>query len=213
MIQQRDNNEALTRREREKAQHRKEIIDAAISVFAEKGFHAATLDEVAQKAEFSKGALYLYFQNKEDLLFTVLKESMGGWAISLSEMFSGKRPFREELQDTFINTAEKIFEMPDLYTLLSAQHAALFRALSEDNRRELYSLNLKFTESVEKRVIKAIRDRELRDMKPEAIIGMINGSLSSMIFNHWNCKTLESLKKAIVSYIDVVFNGIAYRKE
>jgi AcrR family transcriptional regulator len=45
-----------------------EIADAAMRVFAEKGFDLATLDEVAEKAGVSKGTIYLYYKNKEDLL-------------------------------------------------------------------------------------------------------------------------------------------------
>jgi len=44
-----------------------EILDAALSVFAEKGFAAAKLTEIARRAGVSKAALYLYFETKEDL--------------------------------------------------------------------------------------------------------------------------------------------------
>ena len=44
-----------------------EILDAALGVFAEKGFAAAKLTEIARRAGVSKAALYLYFETKEDL--------------------------------------------------------------------------------------------------------------------------------------------------
>jgi AcrR family transcriptional regulator len=44
-----------------------EILDAALNVFAEKGYAAATLAEIAGRAGLSKAALYLYFETKEDL--------------------------------------------------------------------------------------------------------------------------------------------------
>jgi AcrR family transcriptional regulator len=67
----------LTRREREKIAKREAILLAAQDVFAEKGFTAATLDEIAEKAEFSKAALYLYFKNKEDLFFSLIETRLG----------------------------------------------------------------------------------------------------------------------------------------
>ncbi len=45
-----------------------ELLEAALAVFAEKGFSAARLDEIAARAGVSKGTLYLYFPNKEALL-------------------------------------------------------------------------------------------------------------------------------------------------
>ena len=43
------------------------ILDAALEVFAEKGFHVATVDEIAERAGVGKGTLYRYFANKETL--------------------------------------------------------------------------------------------------------------------------------------------------
>lgn len=43
------------------------ILDAALEVFADKGFHAATVDQVAAAAGVTKGAVYYYFQDKDDL--------------------------------------------------------------------------------------------------------------------------------------------------
>lgn len=53
-----------------------EIVRAALDVFAEKGFAAAKLDEIAAKAGVSKGALYLYFETKEDIFRAVVREAV-----------------------------------------------------------------------------------------------------------------------------------------
>ncbi|MDI1364335.1 MAG: helix-turn-helix domain containing protein, partial [bacterium] len=53
-----------------------EIVQAALEVFAEKGFAAARLDDIARQAGVSKGALYLYFETKEDLFRAVVREAM-----------------------------------------------------------------------------------------------------------------------------------------
>jgi AcrR family transcriptional regulator len=50
-----------------------EIVEAALDVFAEKGFAAARLDDIALRAGVSKGALYLYFETKEDLFRAVVR--------------------------------------------------------------------------------------------------------------------------------------------
>lgn len=73
------------RKEREKQQRRDEIVTAAEHVFFSKGFDSATMDDIAEKAELSKGTLYLYFKSKEDLHTEVahkatamLSEAMAG---------------------------------------------------------------------------------------------------------------------------------------
>ena len=53
-----------------------EIIAAALAVFAEKGFAAARLDDIAARAGVSKGALYLYFETKQELFRAVVEEAV-----------------------------------------------------------------------------------------------------------------------------------------
>jgi AcrR family transcriptional regulator len=54
----------------------REICTAALEVFAEKGFAAAKLDEIARRAGVSKGTLYLYFKDKEDLFRAVVRDAI-----------------------------------------------------------------------------------------------------------------------------------------
>ena len=53
-----------------------EIVAAALQVFAERGFAAARLDDIAARAGVSKGALYLYFETKEDLFRAVVRDAV-----------------------------------------------------------------------------------------------------------------------------------------
>jgi TetR/AcrR family transcriptional regulator len=60
------------RKERERNRRRNDIIDAAEKVFMTKGFENATMDDVAEEAEFSKGTLYTYFQSKNELCLSIV---------------------------------------------------------------------------------------------------------------------------------------------
>jgi len=64
------------RKEREKQQRKEEIIKAAEQVFISKGFEQSTMDDIAAKAELSKGTLYLYFTSKEDLHMAVARKAI-----------------------------------------------------------------------------------------------------------------------------------------
>jgi TetR/AcrR family transcriptional regulator len=64
------------RREREKEERRQSILQAAREVFFESGFHRATVDDVAERAEVSKGTVYLYFESKETILAFLLLEGL-----------------------------------------------------------------------------------------------------------------------------------------
>jgi AcrR family transcriptional regulator len=61
--------------ERRRQQTREYLLRAAADVFAERGFHEATLDEVAAAAGFTKGAVYSNFKNKEDLFLALVEDA------------------------------------------------------------------------------------------------------------------------------------------
>src|SRR4249919_3908583 len=61
---------------RRKAARPGEIVGAALAVFAERGFAAAKLDDIARRAGVSKGALYLYFETKQDLFRAVVDQAI-----------------------------------------------------------------------------------------------------------------------------------------
>lgn len=62
--------------ERRKESRPAELLAAALDLFVERGFAATRLDDVAQKAGVSKGTLYLYYQNKEELFKAVVRENI-----------------------------------------------------------------------------------------------------------------------------------------
>lgn len=62
-------------REEKKAQTRQRLLEAARAVFARRGFAASSLDEVAEEAGLTKGAVYSNFANKEDLVLAVLDDA------------------------------------------------------------------------------------------------------------------------------------------
>lgn len=67
---------AASRRERQKTERRDAIVDAAARVFGEKGASVATMEDVAEAAEVSKGTLYLYFRSKDDLFVALTHRPM-----------------------------------------------------------------------------------------------------------------------------------------
>jgi AcrR family transcriptional regulator len=84
-----------------------EIIEAALTVFAQKGFAAARLDDIAARAGISKGALYLYFETKQDLFRAVVRETVAP-NLTAVEAFAaqGGLPFGDLIRLVFARIAD-----------------------------------------------------------------------------------------------------------
>lgn len=61
----------------------KQIVDAAVIVIAENGYHQAQVAKIAKQAGVADGTIYLYFKNKEDILISMFEEKMGVFIESL----------------------------------------------------------------------------------------------------------------------------------
>lgn len=73
------------------------IIEAAVDVIAENGYHASQVSKIAKKAGVADGTIYLYFKNKEDILISVFKEKMGQFIEQIATATSGKENASEKL--------------------------------------------------------------------------------------------------------------------
>lgn len=69
-----ENSAVIPRKEREKLARQRDILNAARDLFVEKGYSDTTLEEIARRAEFGKGTIYNYFNNKEELFFAIMDE-------------------------------------------------------------------------------------------------------------------------------------------
>ena len=77
---------------------RRHLLEAAAIVFAQKGFHAATLDEVAAAAGFTKGAVYSNFKSKDDLFLALFDDRIERqFAVTIEVLEDGSHDMTEQL--------------------------------------------------------------------------------------------------------------------
>src|SRR5205809_6092848 len=107
-----------------KEEARSRILDVANKVFAEKGYHEATMEDIAKRLGVSKGAIYLYFSSKEDLFEAMVK--------------TAPQAFKEILYSSFgneVNPIQSATEFFDKMLKMSASNPGLsFEILSEASR-------------------------------------------------------------------------------
>ena len=116
----------LTRDER-RAQTRARLLDGARAVFARRGYHAATVDEVAEQAGFTTGALYSNFKGKEDLFLAVVEEMIAREVREYTEIFEGGTTFEERARGGADHWMELLGEDPDFFRLFIELWSAAIR--------------------------------------------------------------------------------------
>jgi AcrR family transcriptional regulator len=158
-----------------KEEAKSRILDAANKVFAEKGYHEATMDDIAKRLGVSKGAIYLYFSSKEDLFEAMCK--------------TAPQAFKEILFSSFgdeANPIQSATQFFDKMLKLSASNPGLsFEILAEASRNPSLKRILKQNHEEYERVLTSFlaegRKRKIvgdnLDIRPlaNALIALWNG--------------------------------------
>jgi AcrR family transcriptional regulator len=110
-------------REEKKAQTRERLLDAAQTVFARRGFVAASLDEVAEEAGLTKGAVYSNFDSKEDLFQAVLDDRYNDRTMRIADLVDATASFDEQAAEGARMLLD-YFEEERIMTLLTLEYEA-----------------------------------------------------------------------------------------
>lgn len=112
----RDTGPRKERREAQRDLGREHVLDAAEQVFSRKGFHDATIKEIAEVAEFSVGAVYSFFENKDDLFVKVMERRGAELVPAMRSLLqSGGAPSRQ------------LHDLADLQVRFFREHPAFAR--------------------------------------------------------------------------------------
>jgi len=156
------------RREREKAQRRDDILRAAKEIFFTRGFHTATVDDVAVAAEVSKGTVYLYFDTKETILAHLLLEGLNALIADLQAAFAEGEALDAGTRLRRIAAAYLEFfqTSPDYYRLIMAFDRGQFQAAIDPGvYQTVLARSLRGLEWVE---------RAVRQAQTEGLIGAVD---------------------------------------
>jgi TetR/AcrR family fatty acid metabolism transcriptional regulator len=101
-----------------KEARRRAILASAVRVFAEHGFFAARIRDIAAGAGVAEGTIYLYFDGKDDLLLTAFRDKVAEFVASVRDVLPSHAPFEERLARFIGLQFESIQAEPALATVL-----------------------------------------------------------------------------------------------
>ena len=143
-----------------------EILDAALAVFAQKGFAATRLDDVAAKAGITKGTIYLYFDSKQALFEALARQSVGAQIEQIKAQLAAFPGSTPELLRLVLSTMGHFITTSDRVVLprLVLAEAANFPKLAEFWRREVIDQGIGLMSGI---IQRGIARGEFREIEPQ----------------------------------------------
>lgn len=202
------------KKEREKENRKNTILKAARRLFLDRGFKAVTVDHIAEKADVSKGSIYLCFESKEEIYTQILIAENITHYERIRNLASIKASASQLLQEFARIYVNFFFNDKELFRILMTfmiqtgqmhltekQSAELIRSTNE-NIKVISEIIQKGIDSGEFRPVGDIRQIQ------NAIWGMLNGVISLFLFTGNPIKRMERIHATVQDSLNIFIRGL-----
>jgi AcrR family transcriptional regulator len=188
------------------ADKRRLLLDAAVRVFARKGFHAARVGDIAEEAHVAHGLLYHYFSSKEEVLATIFRETWTDLLGAVSDVEESEAPAREQLRQVAAILLRSWRRNPDLVRVLVREVTR-----SSEVERRIGEIDAAF-EALERIVRTGQEAGELRDDLDARLAAVVFYGALEEILTGWVLGQIpdndEDIARAEQTVVEILCGGL-----
>ena len=184
----------IERRKREKDVRRELAIDAAMSIYEEEGYHAITMEKIAERSELSRAALYLYFKNKDEIVISAVLTHADYFARVLQEVYDKRESVKEKLLEKLWECFQRFYEKdPVVFTAWQLFHqsemignlAPELRDVLHESGSKVVALQHKIVEyAVTEKIFIQCDYRALSEVVWSTFLGIVYVERSKSVLSH-----------------------------
>lgn len=182
---------------------RDDILDAAAQVFRQKGFHGASMSDIADALDVQKASLYHHVKSKQEILLALLDRALVMLIEHIGEISSQPLPADEKLRQMIHAYLKALTDNPDLTSVLLFEHRSLDKKSHARHvpRRDMFEELWRdvFNEGVREKVFNC-KDT---DMAVRALMGVMNWTLT-----WYRPEGERSIEEISNQYADLFFKGL-----
>lgn len=193
----------------DKEQRQAELLEKAIEVFAERGYQATTMDDIAERAGVSKGMLYIYFKNKEALFGAVFRWFGKMTGEMVLEAMSGVENEAEQIRRIAATWAEVALHHREFVPLfLDFWAAASMKGMRNDYAEDLEAMYEEYRnmfigiieQGKEKGVFRS-------DVDSRAIAYLFVGGMDGMFIQSWMSNP-DNIDELMMNATELLLRGL-----
>ena len=206
----------IERKKRERIKRRSLILDTARALILERGVDSVTMQDIATTCELSKGALYLYFDNKEALLAELFHEAGSIFIEYVNKRLSPNDSGLEAIRTLWMSYIEVFGKSSDIIVLFGVKNAIApaFPYLVEKSSKKEISDPIRLLRMIEEILARGIADGTLEaSLDPERVaktIFMITGGIIENIARlPSEMRNNQLILEEMQTTFEIVLRGIA----
>jgi AcrR family transcriptional regulator len=186
---------------------RKQIIDGAIKVFSAKGFHAATVREIADAAGLTMGSLYNYINTKEDIVYFVYDYITRVLRDEVRSAIADLTDPEERLKTALRHNLNSIYENQDVVMFI--YKASTF--LDKESLHEVLTRETEYIELFEELLRDYFREMKVDEGRIRLAADLLTYIPVIVTFRRWSLRRrFESMDVVLQGILDFVLHGIEF---
>jgi AcrR family transcriptional regulator len=207
--------ESMSRRERKRHAKEELLLAAARELFANKGYDATTIDEIAERADFGKGSVYSYFRSKEEIFRTLIERAVAEVS-TLFDRLEGE-PLDAEAKLRFLVKElmayyEQNFDFARLLaTEIQLAYPDIFEAVGARIAPEHIELYHQHTAVIAKLIEQAQKEGVFSEIDASEAAAILRSIISAEIMSWGREGCVGSLAERSETVLNVFLNGLKIR--
>jgi AcrR family transcriptional regulator len=200
------------RRDEARALFRNAILDAAEAVFAERGFHGARIQDIAERARIAVGTVYNHFEHKDQVLAALLEERGDAMHAQFLAAPDDPRAFPARLTARIARLLDYVREHRAFFAIATehgmfASGGAPGAPESKTKQRQVERFRALFRELVEE----GVESGDLEPMDGDALVRFLGGTIRAFILSSLAERTSDPEAQAL-TLVDLFLHGAARRR-
>lgn len=199
----------MNRRKLRQKNHAAQILEAGEKLFAKKGFYPTTMEEVARAAGLAKGTIYLHFNDKRDLFFSIIEKKLD---ILLEKIEKEMR--KDEFPSQRIKLAIGIHlrfleENRDFFKIMQTLPESLKQEMERKLKGRVIEKQSRYVEILDQLIRKGIRNQEIKPLDSRKLAVILVGMMHSLTIYWISRKEKGSLSQDDSLVWQIFWEGIS----
>lgn len=208
MHQQQDTIPHVDRQAERRSSTRRRILDAAVGIFAEKGYHDTAVDDIARASETSKGAIYFHFPNKQGI-FLALVEYLAGQLIDRMESaIESEKGGIAKVEAALRSVLEAFAAHRGLARILLVEVVGLGHGFDP----KLLAVRVRLTEAVKRHLDRAVADGVIPPQDTETAARVWLGAINEVVVRWLYATPSEKLEDSLPALSGLLLRSVGYEK-
>ncbi len=201
---------AFNRKKRDKLLRKGDILKAAERVFATKGYHQATIQDIAKVAQYAVGTIYLYFKDKEVLYLELIERKIEDLISEVKKEVNNAEDAKEKIKVLVSRQLTYFEENQDFFRIYFSERGGLRWAIKDKISKSAVDKFVKYLDYITELLKDAQEKRLIRQDLEARRLAYVLASMLNAVILPWlkgACKK-EKIIDMTDFILDIFFNGV-----